>query len=66
MDAMTTLLIIKNQQMITNQTSHSKFANLQPFQVCFPSISLDYDQGRKIENSSCILMQTRKKTENWL
>jgi hypothetical protein len=61
-----TLLTIKWQQIITNQASHSKIANMQPLQVCFPSTSLNYDLRRKIENSLCILVQTINIVENWL
>jgi hypothetical protein len=49
--------------MRADQASHFGFANPQLFQVCSPSTSLDYNSGRRIEESLCTSANKKRSRE---
>jgi hypothetical protein len=52
--------------MGVDQTSHSRFANSQLLQVCFPSIFSDYDLWRIEAESLGTSMQMKSILKKWL
>jgi len=49
-----------------SQVPHSRFANLQPIQICSPSFFPNYNSNKRIEKSLHCLVFKMNEDEKWL